>query len=157
MKKMSFQSLRLLLVALCFSFVAASASAINSPTIVSLMSRPVVTGVTTYVNLQTGLTLAGKAEAGVFINVYRGTTLIASGVPVSASGDWSTPISFTGEGTFTIQAEAYTLSPALTSGRTSASIMVDVTPPSISFRYFRAYDYWLKRYIRNYSDLLKAV
>ncbi|HEY9072110.1 MAG TPA: hypothetical protein VIV61_17760 [Candidatus Ozemobacteraceae bacterium] len=151
------QRLRLFLAVLCLCFITIGASAINAPTIVSIMGRAVITGETTYVNLQTGLTLAGKAEAGVFINIYRNTTLIVSGVPVSASGDWNTPVSFTGDGTFTIKAEAYTTVPPLTSGQTLATVMVDTVPPSIVFRYYRNYDYALKPFIRNYSNLLKSV
>ncbi|HOY67944.1 MAG TPA: discoidin domain-containing protein, partial [Candidatus Ozemobacteraceae bacterium] len=157
MRTTSVARLRLFLAVLCLCFITGGAWAINAPTIVSIMGRAVITGETTYVNLQTGLTLAGKAEAGVFINVYRNTTLIVSGVPVSATGDWSTPVSFTSDGTFTIKAEAYTTVPPLTSGQTPATVMVDTVPPSITFRYYRNYDYVLKPYIRDYSNLLKAV
>lgn len=104
----------------------------NAPTLLSVEGKTAVPGTPLYLNITTGITLSGNAEANKTIRAYRGSTLLGS-TTSNASGVYNLDVALAA-GTYSLTVVA---SDATGDSAPSATITVtiDTTLPTATFQW----------------------
>lgn len=115
-------------------FTAPAQAVPNAPTIVQIEGKTVIGGQTLFLNQTTNLTVIGNAEADKTIKIRNGVTQIAT-TTANGAGAYSVDITLSA-GTHSLSAIANDVT-GDSSPSSTATLLIDMTPPSLSLAYFR--------------------